>query len=114
MEDGKADEWKGESVDCHRRRRNSPDSEEMGVHFHPSVFQISTDQSSHPFEVEPSRWNLDFGEHRENIQEARTFTKSEICGQRDKGRGTTLERFHISHHDECCNSTSNHDRQGVG
>ena len=80
MEDGKADEWKGESVDCHRRRRNSPDSMKMGVHFHPPVFQISKDESSHPFEVKPSRWHLDFGEHREHIQEARTFTKSEICG----------------------------------
>lgn len=114
MADGKADEWKGESVDSHRRRRNSPDSEKMEVHFHPSVFQISPDESSHPFEVEPSRWHLDFGEHREYIQEARTVAKSEVCGQRDNGRGTTPKRFPISHYDECCNSASIHNRRCGG
>ena len=45
-------------MDSHRCRRNSPDREEMGFHFHPSVFQISTDESPYPFEVTPSRWHI--------------------------------------------------------
>lgn len=45
-------------MDCHRCRRNLSDSEEMGFHFHPSVFQISTDESPYSFEVTPSRWHI--------------------------------------------------------
>ena len=67
-------------MDSHRCRRNSPDRKEMGFHFHPSVFQISTDESPYPFEVTPSRWHINFGEHCEYIHEARTITEFEICG----------------------------------
>ena len=45
-------------MDCHRCRRNLSDSEEMEFHFHPSVFQISTDESTYSFEVTPSRWHI--------------------------------------------------------
>ena len=50
----------------------------------------------------------------ESIAKAHTITEFEICGQRGKGRGATLKRLPITHHDECSHRPSNPERRCSG